>query len=302
MRVTKVETHAAYLDYLRRTPHEASALLKDLHISVTHFFRDPAAFEALQAAGHSEALRGQYTPGRAFACGSSAAPPAKKRTALPCCFWNEPIWPQGKHTFPFQIFASDPDEEALAYGREGLYPESLLQPMFLKRVYGASLCEKASITGCAKNSGKRCSLQPHSLLKDPPFSQLDLISCRNLLIYFQRELQEQVYQLFHYALKPQGYLFLGSAEGVEGFISPFHEVDKAHRPLPPACPRPHASVRLPNLPLNTAILEPDATAEPQRGQSAAGRSPMPSSTGRRWRPQAPPSLIVNADASYRPHL
>jgi two-component system CheB/CheR fusion protein len=122
MRIMQVETPVAYLDYLRRTPHEASALLKDLLISVTHFFRDPAAFEA---------LRMQVIP-KLF---ENRADGEGIRVWVPGCATGEEaysiamlILEQAKTALgepDFQIFASDPDEEALAYGRQGLYPESI---------------------------------------------------------------------------------------------------------------------------------------------------------------------------------
>jgi two-component system CheB/CheR fusion protein len=110
-----------------------------------------------------------------------------------------------------QIFASDPDEDALAYGREGVYPEAIAADVSEARL-SRFFVREGSYYRVRKELRDMVLFAPHNLLKDPPFSQLDLISCRNLLIYFQRELQEKVYHLFHYALQPQGYLFLGRVD------------------------------------------------------------------------------------------
>jgi two-component system CheB/CheR fusion protein len=133
---------------------------------------------------------------------------------------------------------------------------------------------------------------PHNLLKDPPFARLDLISCRNLLIYLQRDLQEQVAALFHYALQPEGALFLGTAESLDGVTALFRATDPTHRlyrrePLPA-----HGPARLPTLPLPERLLPSRPRAvSPQQAASDAQRHRQALET------HAPPSLLVDAEAN-----
>jgi two-component system CheB/CheR fusion protein len=171
-------------------------------ISVTHFFRDPDAFEALQQ---------QVIP-RLF----EAKPPGESiRVWVPGCATGEETYciamlfleqaDAVERRSDIQIFASDPDGEALAFARERLYPAAIAADVSEARLRRFFVHEGDYYRVC-KDLREMVLFAAHSLLKDPPFSRLDLISCRNLLIYFQRDLQDKVYELFHYALKPQGYL------------------------------------------------------------------------------------------------
>jgi two-component system CheB/CheR fusion protein len=193
-----------------------------------------------------------------------------------------------------QIFASDPDDDALAFGREGLYPAAIAADVSEARLQRFFVRE-GTYYRVRKELREMILFAAHSMLKDPPFSQLDLISCRNLLIYFQRELQDKVYQLFHYALKPQGYLFLGSAESIEGTNSLFQEVDKAHRIYRWASPA-HGTVRLPDLPLRTEVLG----RMPRSGPQVISLQQEASSAEQHRQAlevHAPPSLMADADAT-----
>jgi two-component system CheB/CheR fusion protein len=291
MRVTQVETHAAYLEYVRRTPHEAQALLKDLLISVTHFFRDPAAFDALQEQVIPQLFAGKTREEsiRVWVAGCATGEEAYSIAML----LLEQAGTTG--TGPtMQVFASDPDEEALAYGREGVYPEAIAVDVSEARLQRFFVRE-GSFYRVRKELRDMVLFAPHSLLKDPPFSQLDLISCRNLLIYFQRELQEKVYQLFHYALKPQGYLLLGSAESIESAHSLFREVDKAHRLYRRVSP-PHSLVPLPNLPLSMEVPGQMPRLAP-RGRSSQQETSYAEQHWQARETYAPPSLLVDADAT-----
>jgi two-component system CheB/CheR fusion protein len=211
MRVVQVESFSAYLGYLHGQAHEAQALMKDLLISVTRFFRDPEAFEA---------LREQVIP-RLF---EDKAPGDEVRVWVPGCATGEEAYSIAMLLLEqagtlaaaptLQLFASDLDEDALTFGREGLYPASIAVDLSEARLQRFFVREPDA---CRVTRELRdvVIFTPHSLLKDPPFSRLDLISCRNLLIYLQRDLQEQVVKLFHYVLQPEGHLFLGSAESID---------------------------------------------------------------------------------------
>jgi two-component system CheB/CheR fusion protein len=291
MRVTQVETHAAYLEYLRCTPHEARALLKDLLISVTHFFRDPAAFEALQQQVIPRLFEDK-APGETIRVWVAGCATGEEAYSIAMLLLEQVDTTQSEPAI--QIFASDPDEDALAFGREGLYPAAITADVSEARLQRFFVRE-GTYYRVRKELREMILFAAHSLLKAPPFSQLDLISCRNLLIYFQRELQDKVYQLFHYALKPQGYLFLGSAESIEGSNSLFQEVDKAHRIYHRASSA-HGMVRLPDLPLSTEVLGRMPRLGPhvvslQQESSNAEQHRQALET------HAPPSLVVDADAT-----
>ena len=180
MRVTQAESYSTYLDYLRQTPLEARALLKDLLISVTHFFRDPAAFDALQQhvipeffedKASRESIRvwvaGCATGEEAYSIAMLLLEQADTAESVP----------------EIQIFASDPDEDALAFAREGVYPAAIAADVSEARLQRFFVREGAYYR-VRKELREMVLFAAHSLLKDPPFSQLDLISCRNLLIYF----------------------------------------------------------------------------------------------------------------------
>ena len=292
MRVVGVDNLSDYHSYLRDHEPEAQALCKDLLISVTTFFRDPDAFEA---------LRDQVIP-KLF---EDKTPDDEVRVWVPGCATGEEAYSiammlleQGSTLASpphVQIFASDLDEDAIAYARGALYPEAIaadvsearLQRFFVREgAYYRVRQELRDITLFA----------PHSLLKDPPFSRLDLISCRNLLIYLQRGLQEKVVELLHYILKPDGYLFLGSAESLEAFGSLFRVTDKAHRLYQRAPLSSSGPAHLPDLPLSVTTPRAVATSRPrpvspQRAASDAGLH------GQVLEAAAPPSLVVDAEAN-----
>jgi two-component system CheB/CheR fusion protein len=225
MQVQRAATMADYFIVLRDSAAEVNALFTDLLISVTTFFRDSAAFEKLAAlviprlfedkgAGH--AIR-SWIPG--CATGEEAYSVAillleeAARHAIRC---------------EIQVFASDLDEAALAVGREGRYPLAIEADMTEERLnrFFTRETDHYRITGELRDT---VLFARHSLLKDPPFSRTDLISCRNVLIYLGRELQHQVCATFHFALKPGGYLFLGSSESADSPAGMFRAIERESR-------------------------------------------------------------------------
>jgi two-component system CheB/CheR fusion protein len=211
MQVTRQTSLDAYSQYLRDNPEEAQDLFGDLLISVTAFFRDPGAFETLveQALGPLLRDRDGDEKVRIWSAGCATGEEAYTLAMLAV---EEA---ERQHVVPaIQIFASDLDEGALATARQGLYPKAIeadVSPERLKRFFvdeGPHYRIKQEIRDLVL-------FARHSALKDPPFINLDLVVCRNLLIYLERELQRQLIALFHYALRPGRYLFLGSAESID---------------------------------------------------------------------------------------
>jgi two-component system CheB/CheR fusion protein len=225
MQILQLDDIAAYVDHLERQPEEASLLFRDLLINVTSFFRDREAFQALETLAIPRLFAGKgavdtlrvWVPG--CATGEEAYSIAillrERMTALPAL-------PK------VQVFATDIDEQALAVARFGRYPAALLDAVPPERLERFFTAEGGGWV-VAREVRDMCIFSVHSVVRDPPFSRLDLISCRNLLIYMGPPLQAQVMPVFHYALRPGGFLFLGSAEGVGRQAELFRPLDKKHR-------------------------------------------------------------------------
>jgi two-component system, chemotaxis family, CheB/CheR fusion protein len=226
LRFNGAATLEDYLPVLRASETEVRALLRDLLISVSSFFRDPDAFAALaeaipalfEAKGPEDAVRvwvvGCATGEEAYSIGILLHEHAATLADPP----------------KIQIFATDIDEKGYAWGREAFYPASAvaeIPPERLRRHF----TQEASGYRIKKPLREGVLFAVHNVLQDPPFSRLDLISCRNLLIYLQPEAQERAIDTFHYALRSQGLLFLGSAEsaGESGRFVPVAATQRVYR-------------------------------------------------------------------------
>lgn len=215
----------AYVEQLRGNHDEATALLRDLLISVTAFFRDDDAFAALAEHVIPQLFKGKgagdtvrvWVPG--CATGEEAF-----SIAMALCehAGNSPSAPK------LRVFATDIDETALLAARAGHYPMALLEQLSPARLDRFFIGDGA-IRTVTKEIRDICVFSSHSLIRDPPFSRLDLISCRNLLIYLDAGAQRDIFPLFHFALAPGGCLFLGTAESAVQFPDLFTPLDKHHR-------------------------------------------------------------------------
>ncbi|WP_233859955.1 CheR family methyltransferase [Paraburkholderia sp. HD33-4] len=225
MQVLQIETPETYIARLAAEPREVTALFRDLLINVTSFFRDPEAFDSL-AENVLDRLferRGADNPLRVW---------------VPGCATGEEVYSiamllrermAGLDDAPrVQVFATDIDEHALAVARAARYPAALLDGVTQARRERFFVADGGSYV-IAKEVRDLCIFSPHSVIRDPPFSRIDLVSCRNLLIYLGTEVQNQVIPTLHYALREDGYLFLGTSENVSQFDDLFTAVDKKHR-------------------------------------------------------------------------
>jgi two-component system, chemotaxis family, CheB/CheR fusion protein len=224
MQVLQLGTIEDYVERLRQDVDEAVLLFRDFLIGVTSFFRDREAFEALQRiVPRLFDGRGAADTVRIWVAGCSTGEEAYSIAILLREHMNT------LHVIPtVQIFATDIDEAALAVARNGRYPAALLSdvsPERLKRFF----TKDGESYAPTKDVRSLCVFSAHSVIRDPPFSRIDLVSCRNLLIYFGPELQNEAIPLFHYALRPGGYLFLGISENVTQHAELFAPVDKKHR-------------------------------------------------------------------------
>ncbi|MDD2308710.1 MAG: chemotaxis protein CheB [Desulfuromonadaceae bacterium] len=224
MALYQIETKEGYVKYLQQSPTEVEALFSDLLIGVTNFFRDSEAFQALER---------KVIP-RLFANKSAGS---IIRVWSPGCSTGEEAYSIAillqehmetlKQNFTVQFFATDIDSKAIATARVGLYPASIvvdISPERLARFF--TLDSDGNAYRINEGLRKMLVFSEQDVIKDPPFSKIDLISCRNLLIYMSGELQKRLIPLFHYALNPCGMLFLGTSETVSNFGDLFETVDR----------------------------------------------------------------------------
>ncbi len=211
--------------HLRDDPGEVNTLFRDLLIGVTNFFRDAKAFEALEKLVMPRLLAGKRAQDTI-------------RVWVPGCATGEEVYSlaimlreqaeQARSRAKLQIFATDIDEASLAVARSGRYPDTLLEGVSKARLGRFFTAEGTSYV-INKPIRDMVVFSSHSVVRDPPFSRMDLISCRNLLIYLNSELQGHVIPVFHYALKPGGFLFLGTSENIAQHADLFAPLDKRNR-------------------------------------------------------------------------
>ena len=261
MALHKIESLGHYVRFLKQTPGEVDALYQDLLINVTSFFREPEAFEALKKTVFPRLLKDRpaRTPIRVWVPGCSTGEEAYSIAITLIEF----LGTKGA-SVPVQVFATDISEPAIGKARVGIYPVGIaadvsaarLRRFFVKYDGGFQI---------SKAVRDLCVFSRQDVTKDPPFSKLDLISCRNLLIYFGPELQKRVIPTFHFALKPAGLLLLGGSETIGGFADLFALADRRHK----LYTRKPAAHRLEfALPLHGRPEEKDGP-----GQTAAPASP-----------------------------
>ena len=225
MMLHKIESLATYVRFLKQTPNEVDALYQDLLINVTSFFREPEVFEALKKRVFPRLLK-------------NPPPQTPIRVWVPGCLTGEEAYSivialleflgNKGASVPVQVFATDISESAIDKARIGIYPAAIAADVsaarrrrfFVKHAGGFQI---------SKAVRDVCVFARQDLTKDPPFSKLDLISCRNLLIYFGPMLQKRVIPTFHYALKPDGLLLLGGSETIGGFADLFALADSRHK-------------------------------------------------------------------------
>jgi two-component system CheB/CheR fusion protein len=225
MQVAYLDSVSKYVNFLRESPHEVDALFKDLLIGVTQFFRDSESFEVLAMNVIPTLFEGKKKDNivRLWVPGCSSGEEAYSFAILLAEHAAEL-----DEAPKIQVFATDLDAEALEFARKARYSEDIaeqISPGRLRRFFKKT----GSVYEVVDEIREMCIFSPHNLIKDPPFSRLDLISCRNLLIYLEVDLQRRLLPLFHYALNPCGYLFLGPSENVASRSELFRAVDQKHR-------------------------------------------------------------------------
>ena len=217
MAIHQIKTMDAYVKFLQQRSEEVEALFYDLLIGVTRFFRDQEAFRAIEAEVVPQLFSGKTpeTAIRVWSLGCSTGEEAYSLAIL-LAERQETM----KQDVPIQVFGTDIDNRAISIARAGVYPANIAADISSERLDRFFVPESTDAHGkpSAYRVRKRIRdmliFSEQSVIKDPPFSRLDLICCRNLLIYMDADLQKRIIPLFHYALKPDGFLFLGLSETV----------------------------------------------------------------------------------------
>ena len=225
MAVHQIQKISDYVSYLQRTQAEVEILFKDLLIGVTNFFRDTEAFQVLKDRVFPGLFRKKDTdtPIRVWVVGCSTGEEAYSMAML----LQETMDMLKKH-FNVQIFASDIDSEAINSARLGIYPESIATDVSNERLNQFFVKEENTYI-VKKQLREMIVFSVHNLIKDPPFSKMDLVSCRNLLIYMDTVLQKKILPLFHYAMNLEGILFLGTSESIGEFTDMFTPIDSKQK-------------------------------------------------------------------------
>lgn len=225
MAMAGIADRSRYLEILGQDSGELNLVAKDLLINVTGFFRDPKAFELLETEIVPDLVRSQIVgePLRVWVAGCSTG---EETYSIAMLFLEEIT--AAKRGVALQIFASDADGDAIAFAREGLYPESIAADVSTARLARFFKLEKQGYR-IAPQLRELIVFTTQNVLADPPFSRLDLVSCRNLLIYLRPEAQQKVLLLFDFALRDGGTLFLGGSETVTHLGDRFEPISKTHR-------------------------------------------------------------------------
>ncbi|MFL6579050.1 MAG: chemotaxis protein CheB [Povalibacter sp.] len=284
MQVTRSESLEGYASYVRDTPEEAHELFSDLLISVTMFFRDHDAFDALCEQAINRIFDDLDETGiRVWVVGCATGEEAYSIAML----LLEEASRRRVHV-PIQIFATDLDEGALATAREGRYPRSIQGDVSEERLT-RWFVDEGTHYRVRQELRDPVLFASHSVLKDPPFMRLDLITCRNLLIYLERALQRQLATLFHYGLKPNRFLFLGSAETLDSSVDLFSPIDRESRIYRARQQAVRTLPHLPQLPSDQRAV-PERRREGTRGEIERGSAAAHIAALER---NVPPSILVD---------
>lgn len=294
--LNKQHTLEDYARLLRDKPKELDALYSDVLISVTSFFRNPEMFHVLATKIFPKLLRERSEdPLRVWVLGCSTGQEAYSIAMTFVEAVDKAARPRS-----LQVFATDLNDALLDKARHGLYDKSLAQDVSPERLRRFFIEEQG---GYRVNKALRESVvfARQNLIADPPFSRMDLISCRNLLIYLEPRMQKKVLPTFHYALKPAGYLLLGASESIGTFTELFEPADKKHKifskkaapvalaPLPlwsaraqQGTPRTAQTVALEGQPRRPSIVPPEISAQREADRVTVLRF-------------APPGVLINAE-------
>ncbi len=222
MSLHQINSMAKYVAYLQDNPQEIDLLFKELLIGVTNFFRDPDAFALLKEMAILPVLRRRAGAGvlRVWVPGCATGEEAYSIALLV----RESMDREPALNLKVLMYGTDIDKDAIAFARQGLYPANIAADVSPKRLQRFFTKEESHYR-VRKEIREMVVFAPQNIITDPPFTKLDLLCCRNLLIYLTPELQKKLLPLFHYSLNPNGFLFLGASESISGHNDLFTQVD-----------------------------------------------------------------------------
>ncbi len=227
MGLHQIDNIAGYVRYLRENPQELDLLFNELLIGVTSFFRDPAVWEYLRDKAIPELLA-HYPAGKVLRAWVPACSTGEEAYSLAIVFKEALEKLKPKARFSLQIFATDLDQDAIEKARQAVYPANIAADVSAQRL-NRFFVEDEKGFRVNKEIREMVIFAPQNIIMDPPFTKLDILSCRNLLIYFGAELQKKLIPLFHYSMSRHGILLLGNSETVGGFTALFTALDNKMR-------------------------------------------------------------------------
>jgi two-component system CheB/CheR fusion protein len=268
MGIHQIDRIASYVRYLQENPQEVDLLFKELLIGVTSFFRDPAVWEQVRLEA-VPAILARHPEGGMLRAWSTGCSTGEEAYSLAMVFKEALEQAQSAGSFKLQIFATDLDRDAVDKARTGLYPANIAADVSPERLQ-RHFIKEANGYRVGKEIREMVTFATQNVIMDPPFTRLDMLVCRNLLIYLTPELQKKLMPLFHYSLIPGGVLFLGSAESVSTFTNLFEPLNIKSRLFRrresllqtdlPAFPAPIFPA-LPGVPKESDMLQPAANLQ-----------------------------------------
>ncbi|MDP1524949.1 MAG: CheR family methyltransferase [Rhodocyclaceae bacterium] len=260
MAVHQISVIDDYVRHLRANPVEIDLLFKELLIGVTNFFRDPEVWETLRTEA-LPLLLGQHAGGKTLRAWVAACSTGEEAYSLAIIFREvlETLKPEAR--FTLQIYATDLDAEAIEKARKGYYPDNIAADITPERLARYFIAEEGGGYRINKNIREMVVFATQNVIADPPFTKLDILTCRNLLIYFGAALQKTLLPLFHYALNPGGLLLLGSSESIGNYSQMFSPLSNKARIFRQRDESP--SMRELVLPGQLATPLPDSNAVPR---------------------------------------
>ncbi|MDB6172875.1 MAG: histidine kinase [Chthoniobacteraceae bacterium] len=289
MNLLRISPASAYVEYVERDPNEAELLFKDMLISVTEFFRDQDAFEMLARRVIPRLVQGEEASGtiRIWVPGCATGQEAYSLAIL-----LKEQMSRVETKKPVQIFATDIDEAALEVARQARYSDELVEQISRERL-SKFFIRRDGAWQLSKEVREMCIFSTHNLITDPPFSRMDLVSCRNVLIYFDSSLQQKVIPLFHYALKPGGFLSLGPSESLGIHADAFLAIDKTLRIYQARASTACMAVRLPRIGNGRSNRIVVDTSPRMRAASHRDARDVHERGMLEW--YSPPSILINTD-------
>lgn len=227
MSIQQIDKLTDYVKYLEENPQELEILFKELLIGVTNFFRDPSVWEELKI-NITTKIIDSYPSGQILRAWTPGCSTGEEAYSLAIIFKEVLEKMNPKSALSLQIFATDLDKDAIDRARQGIYPANIVADVSPERLKRFFIKEENSYRIC-KEIREMIVFAPQNIIMDPPFSKLDILTCRNLLIYFDSELQKKLIPLFHFSLNTGGILMLGNSETIGRFTDIFAQIGHKSR-------------------------------------------------------------------------